>query len=114
MYLPWNQYHNGPAKTVGAIASEAMWAIALAAITVGNNNGNSGCGGSIRGSVGGSGCGGKDIGSYSNGDGHRQQSTKDSSRRNDGGDDNNNGYNNNDGKGNDGGDDNSRDGGVSS
>ncbi len=57
MYLLWNQYLDGPAKTVGAIASEAMLAIALAVIAVGNNDGNSGSGGSSGGSVGGGGCG---------------------------------------------------------
>jgi hypothetical protein len=86
MYLPWNQYQDGPAKTVGAIASEAMSAIALVAIAVGNNAGNSGSSGSSGGNVGCGGCGDKDIGSHSDGGGHRQQSTKDSSGRNGGGD----------------------------
>jgi hypothetical protein len=84
MYLPWNQYQDGPAKTVGAIASEAMVAIALAAIAVGNNDGNSDSGGSSGGSVGGGGCSDKEIGGYSDGGGHRQQSTKDGSRKNGG------------------------------
>jgi hypothetical protein len=114
MYLPWNQYQDGPAKTVGAIASEAMPAIALAAIAMGNSDSNSGSIGSSGGSVGGSGCSDKDIGGYSNGGGHRQQSTKDGSGRNGGGDGNGNGYNGNNGKGNDGGDGNSGDGGIPS
>jgi hypothetical protein len=114
MYLPWNQYQDGLAKTVGAIASEAMFAIALAAIAVGNNDGNSGSGGSSGGSVGGSGCSDKEIGSYNNGGGHRQQSTKDGSGRNGGRDGNGKGYNDKDGKGNDDGNGNSGDGGIPS
>jgi hypothetical protein len=71
MYLPWNQYQEGPAKTMGAIASEAMLAIALVAIAVGNNDGNNSRGDSSGGSIGVSGCGDKDIGGYSDGSGHR-------------------------------------------
>jgi hypothetical protein len=112
MYLPWNQYQDGPAKTVGAIASEAMLAIALVTIVVGNNDGNVSSGGSSGGSVGGGGCGDKDIGGYSNGGGHRQQSTMDGSRRNGNGDSNGDGYNDNNSKGNVDGDCNSGDGGV--
>ncbi len=107
MYLPWNQYQDGPTKTVGAIASEAMLAIGLAAIAVGNNDGNSGSSGSSGGSVGGASCGDKDIGGCSDGGGHKQQSTRDGSGRNGGGDGNSNGYNDNNGKGNDGGNGNS-------
>ncbi len=69
-------------KTVGATASEAMLAIALGAISVGNDDGNSSSGGNSGGSIVGGSCGDKDIGSYSNGGGHRQQSTKDGSRKN--------------------------------
>jgi hypothetical protein len=47
----------------------AMAAIALAVMVVGNNDSNSSGGG------GGSSCGNEDIGGYSNGRGHRQQST---------------------------------------
>jgi hypothetical protein len=57
----------------------AMAAIVLAAIAVGNNGSNSGGGGS---SGGGGGCNNKDIGSYSNGRAHRQQSTKSGRGRN--------------------------------
>ncbi len=57
----------------------AMAAIALAAIAAGNNGGNSG-GGGISG--GGGGCNDKDIGGYSDGKGHRQQSTKSGRGRN--------------------------------
>jgi hypothetical protein len=64
MYIPWNQYQNGLAKTVGAIASEAILAIVLAVIAVGNNDGNSGSGGSSGGGIGGGSCGDKDIGGY--------------------------------------------------
>jgi hypothetical protein len=71
---------------VGAIATAAMAAIALAAIVAGNNNTNSSGGGSSGGSGGDSGCGDEDIGGYSDGRGHRQQSFKGSSRRNGGGD----------------------------
>jgi hypothetical protein len=59
-------------------------------------------------------CNDKDIGSYSNGGGHRQQSTKDSSGRNGSGDSNGDGNNNNNNKGSDGGNGNSGDGGVPS
>ncbi len=91
-----------------------MSAKALARIAVGNNNGNSGSSDSSGGSIGGGGCGDKDIGSYSDRGGHRQQSTKDGSRRIGGGDGNGDGYNNNCSKGNDGGNGNSGDGGVPS
>jgi hypothetical protein len=114
MYLLWNQYQDGPTKSVGAIAPEAMLAIALAAIAVRNNDGNSSSGASSGGSVGCGGCGDKDIGGYSDGSGHRQQSTKDDSGRNGGRDGNGNGYNNNNGKGNDDSNGNSGDGGVPS
>ncbi len=106
-----------PQKLWGAIASEAMAAIALAGIAVGNSNGNGGSGGSSGGSIGGGGCGDNDIDGYSNGVGHRQQqqSTKDGSGRNGSRDSNGNGYNDDeDGKGNDGGDGNSDDGGIPS
>ncbi len=56
---------------MGAIASEAMLAIALVAIAVGNNDGNNSRGDSSGGSIGVSGCGDKDIGGYSDGSGHR-------------------------------------------
>jgi hypothetical protein len=59
--------------------SIATMAIVLAAIAVGNNGGNSGGGGS---SGSGGGCNDKDIGSYSNGGAHRQQSIKNSRGRN--------------------------------
>jgi hypothetical protein len=75
---------------------------------------NSGSSGSSGGSVGGSSCSDKDIGGYSNGGGHRQQSTKDSSGKNGGRDGNGDCYNDNNGKGNDGGDSNSGDVGVPS
>ncbi len=54
-------------------------AIASAAIGAGNNGSNSGGGGS---SGGNDGCNDKDIGGYSNGGGHRQQSTKSGRGRN--------------------------------
>ena len=57
----------------------AMAAIALAAIVAGNNSGNSSGDGSSGGSGG---CNDKDIGGYSNGRGHRQQSTKNGRGRN--------------------------------
>jgi hypothetical protein len=57
----------------------AMAAIVSAAIAAGNNGSNSGGGGS---SSGNGGCNDKDIGSYSNGEGHRQQSTKSGRGRN--------------------------------
>jgi hypothetical protein len=50
-----------------------MVAIVLAAIAAGNNGGNS-CGGGSSG--GGGGCNDKNIGGYSDGGAHRQQSTK--------------------------------------
>ena len=65
----------------------AMAAIVLAAIAAGNTSGNSGGGGS-RG--GGGGCDNEDIGGYSDGEAHRQQSTKSGRGRN-GKDDDNNG-----------------------
>jgi hypothetical protein len=57
----------------------AMAAIALAVIAAGNNNGNSGGSGS---SHGGGGCDDKDIGGFSNGGDHREQSTKSRRGRN--------------------------------
>jgi hypothetical protein len=76
LHLPWNQYHDGPAKK---LSMAAMAAIVLVAIAVGNNGGNSGGGGS---SGGGGGCNNEDIGSYSIGGAHRQQSTKSGRGRN--------------------------------
>jgi hypothetical protein len=69
------------------LSMAAMAAIVLAAIVAGNNGGNSSGGGS---SGGGGGCNDEDIGSYSNGKAHRQQSTKSGRGRN-GEDDNDNG-----------------------
>ncbi len=83
-------------------------AIALAAIAAGNNNGNSGGSGSSGGSGG---CVDKDIGGYSNGRGHRQQSTKSGRGRNVGRD-GYGGVNDNNSKGNGGSDGNSSDSGV--
>ncbi len=51
----------------------------MAVIVAGNNDGNSGGGGS---SGGGGGCDAEDIGGYSDGRGHRQQSTKSGRGRN--------------------------------
>jgi hypothetical protein len=65
----------------------AMAAIVSAAIAAGNNSGNSNGGGSSGGSGG---CNDKDISGYSDGGGHRQQSTKSGRGRN-GEDDNDNG-----------------------
>jgi hypothetical protein len=76
MHLPWNQYQDGPTKTV-----HGSTAIALATIAAGNNDGNSGGGGS---SGGGGGCDNEDIGGYSDGGGHRHQSTKSDRGRNGG------------------------------
>ncbi len=42
MHLPWNQYHVGPVN----LSMVAMAAIASTLIAVGNNDGNSGVGGS--------------------------------------------------------------------
>jgi hypothetical protein len=87
----------------------AMVAIALAGIVAGNYKGNSGGSGS-------SGSGGsydnKDIGGYSNGRGHRQQSTKSRRGINGGGDGDGNSDNNDNSKDNDGGNGNSGDGSV--
>jgi hypothetical protein len=55
------------------LSMAAMAAIVLAVIVVGNNGSNSGGGGSTGGSGG---CDNKDIGGYSDGGAHRQQSTK--------------------------------------
>ncbi len=75
-YLPWNQYHEGPAKTVhGGDGGNSV------------SIGNSGGGGS---SGNGGGYNDKDIGGYSDGGAHRQQSTNSSRGRN-GEDDDNNG-----------------------
>jgi hypothetical protein len=63
-----------------------MAAIVLAAISAGNNGGNSGGGGS---SGSGGGCDNKDIGGYSNGRAHMQQSTKSGRGRNGKDNDNN-------------------------
>ncbi len=60
------------------LSMAAMAAIVLAAIAVGNNSSNSGGGGS-SGGVGS--CDDKDIGGYSDGGTHRQQSTKSSRGR---------------------------------
>jgi hypothetical protein len=90
----------------GAIATAAMVAIALAVMAVGNNDGNSGGGGSSGGGGGGGSCGDEDIGGYSDGRGHRQQSTLIGSRRNGSRDGYGNSDNNDDGKDNDCGDDN--------
>jgi hypothetical protein len=68
------------------LSMAAMVAIVLAAIAAGNNGGNSGGGGS---SGSGGGCDNKDIGSYSNGRAHRQQSTKSGRGRNGKDNDNN-------------------------
>jgi hypothetical protein len=68
------------------LSMAVMAAIVLVAIAAGNNGSNSGGGGS---SGGGGGCDNKDIGSYSNGRAHRQQSIKSSRGRN-GKDDNDN------------------------
>jgi hypothetical protein len=57
----------------------AMAAIVSVAIAAGNNGGNSGGGGS---SGGGGGCDDEDIGGYSDGRAHRQQSTKSGRGRN--------------------------------
>ncbi len=115
MYLPYNQFQDGPAKkTLGPIASAAMPAIVLARIAVGNNDRNSGSSDSSGGSVGGGGCGDKDFGGYTNGGGNRQQTTKDGSGRIGGRDSNGNVYNNNCSKGNDGGNGNSGDSSVPS
>jgi hypothetical protein len=69
------------------LSMAAIAAIVLAVIAAGNNGGNSG--GSDGGEGGGS-CNNKDIGGYSNGGAHRQQSTKSGRGRN-GKDGNNNG-----------------------
>ncbi len=69
------------------LSMAAMAAIVSAAIAVGNNSGNSGGGGS---SGGGGGCKDEDIGGYSDGRAHRQQSTKSIRGRN-GEDDDDNG-----------------------
>ncbi len=69
------------------LSMAVMAAIVLAGIAAGNNGGNSGGSGS---SGGGDGCNNKDIGSYSNGGAHKQQSTKSGRGRN-GKDDDNNG-----------------------
>ncbi len=61
------------------LSMAAMAAIVLAVIAAGYNGGNSGGGGSSGGSGG---CNDKDIGGYSNGGAHRQQSTKSGRGRN--------------------------------
>jgi hypothetical protein len=61
------------------LSMAAMAAIVLAAIVAGNKGGNSGGGGS---SGGGGGCDDKDIGCYSDGGAHRQQSTNSGRERN--------------------------------
>ncbi len=91
----------------------AMVAIALAAIVVGNKVGNSGGGGSSGGGGGGGiGCSDEDIGGYSDGVGHIQQSTKSGSKRNGGRDGKGDGDNDNDGKDNDGSNGHSGDDGI--
>jgi hypothetical protein len=65
----------------------AMATVVLAAIAAGNTGGNSGGSGS---SGGGGGCDDEDIGGYSDGRAHRQQSTNSGRGRN-GEDDNDNG-----------------------
>ncbi len=59
----------------GAVVMAAMVAIAPAVMALGNNNGNSNGSGSSGGGGGGGSCGDEDIGGYSNGGDHRQQST---------------------------------------
>jgi hypothetical protein len=61
------------------LSMATMAAIVSAAIAAGNTGGNSGGGGS---SGSGGGCNDKDIGGYSDGRAHRQQSTKSGRGRN--------------------------------
>jgi hypothetical protein len=78
--MKYRTYHGISIMTVPQkLSMAAMAAIVLAEIVAGNIGGNSSGGGS---SGSGGGCDDEDIGGYSNGGAHRQQSTKSGRGRN--------------------------------